>query len=607
MKQRKYEEMILQRIEKNFDVLIPFGAVIALISGIVILFGNIPSEFAAYDIGLSIFLLFLFAFRKRVHIKQKIGIIAFLLFLLGSVSILSTGFAGTGIQVLIVGSILVIGFLPMIYGVFFTVLICSFLVAVPIALNIGWLHYDGNNAYLHNDPTEWVIHLLSFIILNVILMIIINSIKIYLTQTIYDTENYMEELSQFAFYDQLTGLPNKNKFFESIEKDRISDAILVVFNIKGLTLVNSIYGDQKGDEILIFLAKNMKKHIVQGEYIARTNATEFAWFFPGHDEERMKERIDMFVNKVLESERELGIQSLINFYGAYVMIDQTLTDPNICYQKVLIALEYAKLKKSNTLYAYDFDVVNTFRRNERIKNLIVSAINNRDFIMHYQEKKDIKGERTLGVEALARWYSNELGPISPGVFIPIVAKSNKIIEFGNMILSLVLEDYPKICATYGEDVSVSINISPHHMLAPNFVDELVIMFDRISIPKHKIIFEITEEVIFENISDAINVISALRSHGFKIALDDFGTGYSSLSYLASLDVDEVKIDRSFIVNIEKNFKNQALIKAILNLKDTHGFSVVVEGVETKEQCAVLEELGCEIIQGYLYSKPKGLL
>lgn len=606
MDRKKYDDMILLKIEKSLDLLIPLGSLSAFFVAMVVLFSNIPSRFVVYDLVLSSILALLVFFRKSLSSKVKIVVISFVLLLLGGLSVFNGGFSGTGIPILILSGILIIGFMPFKVGFIYNICIVLFLSTVPILIHFKWVTFSGNNAYLNNNPAEWIIHIATYFVLNIVIIIMVNSIKSYLIQTITDTENYMDKVYHLAFHDQLTGLPNKIKFFEIMDEKIMDRGFLVLFSVKGLTLINSIYGDQMGDAFLSNLADKMKSYINGNEILARISGTEFAWYFSENDEEQMRKRILTFIELSMDVEKSLDVQSILYFYGGYVKIDSSTVDITQYYQKALIALEHAKRNKNNHLTAYDLEEETLFRRNERIKELISSAIMHNEFYMHYQEKKDITGTKTVGVEALARWNSAELGAISPGVFIPIIEKSHQIIAFGNRIITLVLDDYPKICQKYSSDIRVAINISPHHMLSPTFVEDVTQMIQRRQISSEAIILEITEEALIDDVDKAIRVISLLRKNGFKIALDDFGTGYSSLNYLASLDVDEVKIDRSFISKLTQDSKTYVLIQAIINMQSTYGFTVVAEGVETQQQCDILQSLGCNIIQGFLYSRPSSL-
>lgn len=606
LNRKKYDEMILHKIEKSLNLLLPMGAFIALLSALLIFFSDRSDSFIYLDAGISGVLIMLYIFRNRLSAKFKIGVIGLITFLLGVVSILLSGFSGTGIILFVLSSLVVVGFLAKKTGAYFCLLNVSVLIFIPILLTLGIVKYEGYNSVLQNSPVEWLIHLVGFALLEFVIYVVINSIKDYLVQTITDTETYSERIYKLAFFDQLTGLSNKNMFFETLTQNEVSEGILVIFSIKGLNLINSIYGSEVGDRMLKMIAKTMLEKVDDPAQLARTAGSEFVWYYKDSNIENMLTRFKDFETRVHQSESEIESKRIIRFYGGYVKINDSRRNMDQYYQMATIALEQAKAYKDSMLLPYDAETEKRFRYEEQVKALLNTAINNREFTISYQEKKDSNTRETIGVEALARWHSKELGQVSPGVFIPIIEKSNLTVTFGNLIVKQVLDEYERLCVRYGKDISVSINISPVHLSSPLFVDNIIKIVNAYEVPPNRIIFEVTEEALIDNVEMAIGVIKELRNLGFKISLDDFGTGFSSLNYLSRLEVDELKIDRSFVKQLDHESKTSVLLQAIINLKETYGFSVVAEGVETQSQCDILNRLGCSNIQGYLFSIPTPL-
>jgi len=606
LNRKKYDKMILHKIEKSLNLLLPVGALIAIISAVLLYSTDNSDRFIILDTGIALILLAIYVFRKKIRAKFKIGIIGLLTYLLGVFSILLEGFSGTGIILFVLSSLIVVGFLSKRVGAIFCVLNSAVLLIIPLLLSMDIISYEGNNSYLQNNVMEWMIHLLAFALLEFVIYVVINSIKDYLIQMITDTESYMERVFKLAFFDQLTGLANKNHFFDTLTKEKLENGILVIFNIKGLNLVNSIYGAEVGDRMLMMIANTMLDRVEEASHIARTSGSEFVWYYKDSNVENMINRFNDFEARVHESEVEIESKRIIRFYGGYVLINDSSQSIHHYFQMASIALEQAKVHKESILLPYDAETEKRFRYEEQVKALLSSAITNREFTISYQEKKDSNTKETIGVEALARWHSLEIGQVSPAVFIPIVEKTNLTVAFGNMIVKQVLSEYERLCKRYGESISVSINISPVHLSSPLFVKNIITIVNEYKVEPDKIIFEVTEEALIDNVEMALGVIKELRNFGFKISLDDFGTGFSSLNYLSRLEVDELKIDRSFVTQLDHESKTSVLLQAIINLKDTYGFSVVAEGVETQSQCDILNRLGCSNIQGYLFSKPTPL-
>lgn len=211
------------------------------------------------------------------------------------------------------------------------------------------------------------------------------------------------------------------------------------------------------------------------------------------------------------------------------------------------------------------------------------------------------------MEALSRWTDELIGTVSPSKFIPVLEEMGKSVEFGELLISKVFTDYAKLCEKYNDSISVAINISPNHLIDINFLDYIrheIIQFDMLP---RRVTLEITEGIMIEDFSDVSRIIDRIKKLGFKISLDDFGSGYSSLSYLVKLNIDELKIDQSFVEQINTNDKIDKMIEMIVSLSEHYRLNIVAEGVETKEQYEKLLEFGCHEIQGFYFSKPEAIL
>jgi EAL domain-containing protein (putative c-di-GMP-specific phosphodiesterase class I) len=276
------------------------------------------------------------------------------------------------------------------------------------------------------------------------------------------------------------------------------------------------------------------------------------------------------------------------------------------FHKANMCLRYAKeTQKFNEIIFFSNDIQFDFEKSDVLLKEIELAINKNEFELFVQEKTDTTHNQVVGLEALARWESSLLGPISPGVFIPIIEDNDKSIQFGEMVIRKGLSLIPLIDDKYGE-IPLSINISPSHLKSLNFLNYLLEQIEETKVDPKRIEIEITENVLLDDFEYTYDLIKSIQSHGFKVSLDDFGTGFSSLQYLIDLPVNTIKIDRAFIRNIHTDKKQKILVESILRISEANGYSVVAEGVEEKEQVDILNELGCNIVQGYYYSKPEQL-
>jgi EAL domain-containing protein (putative c-di-GMP-specific phosphodiesterase class I) len=238
-----------------------------------------------------------------------------------------------------------------------------------------------------------------------------------------------------------------------------------------------------------------------------------------------------------------------------------------------------------------------------LENDLRSAVFDKEFILHYQPKVDPKTRQTIGAEALIRWNHPEWGMLSPAEFIPLAEETNIIFELGDWVLSTVCKQINQWEIEGKPIVPVSINISAKRFLKDDLVTKLVKILEETNVKTKWLEFEITETSIIQNEEKSLTMIKLLKEKGITISLDDFGTGYSSISYLKKFKVDYLKIDRSFINGIQSCSDDEAIVKSILHLAHDLNMKVVAEGVETEEQLAFLLQHECDVIQGYLFSKP----
>lgn len=241
----------------------------------------------------------------------------------------------------------------------------------------------------------------------------------------------------------------------------------------------------------------------------------------------------------------------------------------------------------------------------RISNELGKALENDDLEVHYQPLIDLKSGKIKGAEALLRWTHDELGFISPGLFIPIAETTGQITDVTRWVLDKASHGLEKIKAAMGanEDLYISINFSSYDFARTDFVEHLLKTIDECHLNTSEIVLEITERVLIQQPDQAKIVLEACHNRGIRIALDDFGTGYSSLSYLHYFPIDILKVDQSFVQNIEEDKRTFELVKSIIGLGKNMELEVIAEGVETEAQARKLIEAECDSVQGYFFAKP----
>lgn len=471
-----------------------------------------------------------------------------------------------------------------------------------LLVQMGWVTYTGPGAILSNDSKNWYMIVLILTLLDLVLMLVVNSIKGYLIALIKTSEIHVKRIYHLAYYDALTKLPNKSKLQDTFQHQAVTNAMVIQFSVEGLSTMNSIYGTHKTDGYLQELAKELLGRQHSEDHLARVSGNEFLWIMTGDSESTGLQRYRQLIGAMQEFERHQHTRLILSYISGYILVKEALSLAEIL-DRTAIAIEQAKLQGKTEPQPYNLESQQHFLEQERLKVALAKAIRERQFTIFYQEKKDTKHHRTLGVEALARWSEEGLGFISPGVFIPLLKKINATLEFDLMITELVFSEFSRLQSKYHPNITVSINISPLSLITQSFIDQVIALSEVYSTPPRSIYFELTEDAFFESFEEANLGIEQLRAQGFKIAIDDFGSGYTAISYIFKLQFDELKMDRSFVQQLATSDVNHAILKTLISLRDTYQYAIVAEGVETQSECDLLQAMDCWQVQGYLFSKP----
>lgn len=618
-KDEYFEKMILN-LEDTFGLLYKIG-LFSLLSVCILKYIIRPGDlFVVFDVFLLLVMLLMYLFKKRVSISGKAHFISVLLCLTGLLLYLNYGVEGTGFGVLFIANIAAgvfsnkkrfrIIFLLTIGGV---VLITAYRelvvgnVSTPfntyvfqiVLLFLGMYVLRVAVYALRNSLLENIVELDNKLEEN---KVILHEIK----QQNIEIKTNEEEIFQLAYFDQLTNLPMKNLFKSSIEKEIENKQFgtLILIDIKDFKLLNSVYGSQIGDSLLKIAGEVMLEMDAPLLHACRISGNDFGLWYNCLDVEKINVSLkEMLLNFNVRA-RKIFMYNKVKFYMAYSQFPNDASTYIEMYNKSVVALNYSKVSKDTTLIKFTKEMEKALQEENHLKELIEDAIQRRAFEVHYQEKYDSVANKVIGVEALARWHSEDLGHVTPGEFIPIITKYQLTGSFERLIIGKVFSDYAEIIKKYG-DISIGINISPEHIILPQFIkyfEDAILLY---KVNPSLITLEITEEVMINGMDHVRDILNRLKQLGLKISLDDFGSGYSSLNYLAKIPFDEIKIDKSFVDEIEE-VRVQTILKAIIEIKDSYNIQLIAEGVETSKQLEILQELGCTLIQGYLFSKPKPL-
>ncbi len=413
-----------------------------------------------------------------------------------------------------------------------------------------------------------------------------------------------------AFYDGLTGLPNRVQFKSFAEKlmTENDDPVVFLFDLDDFKSVNDLHGHSAGDAVLYHCANKIREWAEDlGGIPARLGGDEFAAILPG-SLSSMKiasicEQLLAMTNTPFEFENILLAPKMsIGVAAAWSLeIDGQLSLSSL--QKAAdVALYRAKEQGKNRYAFFDGDLAEMAARRREIEVGINDALAGEEFTLAFQPQVEMNTGQVRGFEALARWSKDGV-PISPGEFIPVAESTGQVVEIDLWGLRAATKEVASWINDGKLPVSISTNLSPLHFRSEEIVSQVAQALSDSGLPPHLLTLEITESVLIEDLNKVTVILEKLRNLGIRIALDDFGTGYSSLAYLRRLDVDYIKIDQSFVRDLEDSAETQLILDALVDIAKGLDKMLVVEGIETESQARIIRDLGCDMGQGYLWGRP----
>ena len=443
-------------------------------------------------------------------------------------------------------------------------------------------------------------------------------------QDITDRRNAEEEIRQLANFDSVTGLPNRHMFRrqleQAIEGARRRDGIVAVLSmdLDHFKRINDSLGHARGDELLREVSRRLagcmrasdvmhppeSAFAVLEEPLARLGGDEFSAILTdiGSPEEAavVARRIRQVLRRPFEiAGNELELTASIGI-SAFPLDG---CDPDDLITLADAAMNHAKAEGRDRCQ-FSTASINTraFQRLSLESNMR-NALREGQFCVYYQPKVDVASGRVVGAEALARWRHPELGIVSPGEFVPVAEETGLIRPISEQLFTEVCAQLATWRAQGRCDLPVSVNLSPAQFEQPGLDRIIAGIIAAARVPAAILEFEVTESLLMRDVESAVAILNALRETGASLSIDDFGTGYSSLAYLKQFPVGALKIDRSFVSQMECSADDEAIVRAVVGLAHSIGMKVVAEGVETETQLARLAAMGCDSVQGYLYSRP----
>jgi len=443
----------------------------------------------------------------------------------------------------------------------------------------------------------------SLIILTSLIVFVIAAVSFIMNNTLQKNNKKLEKL---AFYDSVTGYSNLQKF--NIDAKNIilqnpdSCFVMIMIDINKFKVINDIYGYVEGNNVLKSIAEAINANLTKNETFCRVSSDNFNILMKYESNEEIIKRLEKIINNVNCYFDTYKIEIIA---GIYTVIDASL-DINVLSDRANISRSIAKKRNDGCWYHFfkEENRLNILKEKE-IENAMEKALYNGEFEVYLQPKYSLINEKIIGAEALVRWNRPGVGLIQPIEFIPIFERNGFIRKLDLYMFESVCE----LLANWNRNssnilaVPISVNVSRTNLSSNDLAQNLKKISQKYNINPKFLEIELTESAVFADVDNMIDIMTKIKNEGFLVSIDDFGSGYSSLSVIKNLPTDFVKIDKSFIDEVEKDERGEKIIFSIVSMIKLLGISSVAEGVETENQINLLKNAGCDIVQGFYYSKP----
>ena len=420
-----------------------------------------------------------------------------------------------------------------------------------------------------------------------------------------------EKLDYLAYYDPLTGLPNRRLIQDRLQQllhapngDNTAPVALVLINIDRFRNINDSFGRHVGDALLKAVAGRLGEAMGSTDHIARIGNDHFAAILDdvGHATEIAHRLDDPILARLGRSFEIEGHELHLTFKLGVALFPSDSTEAETLFANAETAMRKAAASQERYLF-YSPDMNARVAETLTLENKLHRALDNGEFVLHYQPKVDLRHGAIIGLEALLRWQDPGGALVQPGAFIPVLEETGLIIDVGRWALAQAVADHAAWQGMGLQPPPVAVNVSAVQMRRADFLPALETALSQRAGPAHCLELELTESLLMADIDANIRRLGAIREMGLRIAVDDFGTGYSSLSYLKRFPIDYLKIDQSFVRDISTDPDAAAICLAVIDLAHNLRLRVIAEGVETESQMSYLRRHRCDEIQGYLFSRP----
>ena len=421
------------------------------------------------------------------------------------------------------------------------------------------------------------------------------------TMALYESKNLVQQTEK----DKLTGLYTIDYFFEYLKQiiplDMGSDRDAIVIDVEHFRLINEIYGRGTGDQVLAEIGAYLQQVLTNLNAIACRAGGDVFFVYCIHQDnyQELQEALQTILARIIK------VSNIRIRIGIWQYVERGLIDPESWFDRAKSASDRISGNYTTSVAVYNSGLHTKHLREERLIRDIYEAIEHKDLKVFYQPKYAIQGDKPhlRSAEALIRWIHPTLGFISPADFIPLFESNGLIQMVDYYVWKEAAAQIRRWKDEYDFTVPVSVNVSRIDIYDPDLENKFCNILKENNLSPSEYMIEITESAYAENAQGLIEVLESMRKKGFKIEMDDFGTGYSSLGMLTEIPIDILKIDMSFVRSMEKHEKNKRMVELIIDIAKFLRVPCVAEGVETESQLLTLKKMGCDVIQGYFFSKP----
>ncbi len=487
---------------------------------------------------------------------------------------------------------------------------------VPICMVTGLEDIESINRAYDSGATDFITKPINWTLLNYRVKYMLRA-----SQAFFDVVDKQKKIQELAFFDQLTGLANRTLFKEALA-DAITASIdselqvaVLILDIDRFKTINDTLGHDIGDLLLKHIGRRIHTAISTSDmfsklpsrhienYISRQGGDEFGIMLPNLTDPEQVGRLAGRINECFSE--------LFNIEGHEIFVSSSIgisifpldgSDAEELIKNADIAMYYAKERGKNCFQYYKKSLNISAYERLSFENDIRKAIANEEFELYVQPQVSMADGSIIGAEALTRWYHSERGAVSPGAFIPVIEELGLIEPFTDWVIRSAA-NHQKLLLDHGySKLTTAINISSKQFVQQQIPSKIRKVFQHYNLSGEFLELELTESVLAEQNEETMEILATLKQMGLSISVDDFGTGYSSLVYLKAFPIDIIKVDRFFIKDITTSHQDASIVKAIIAMAKSMNMLVIAEGIETTEQYNLLRTMGCDIGQGFLFSK-----